>query len=184
MLICNLTPLDGRFVNAIVFYRKSEFLWIHYLFTHSTFNLCKTIRIYSFYYKTKLHLYFVTFLLPFSIFQYVTQCSTLTRKIHSSSSSVYLIPIYTLLAEVHAWIKVTIKGKLSSMLSRLKDLSTKLKGVGSSTIFLFVFFRFSRPWQVDWVQIKSYMTFIRGNRCIERTIIWKKYGGDTSSCTG
>ena len=25
MLICNLTPLDGRFVNAIVFCRKSEF---------------------------------------------------------------------------------------------------------------------------------------------------------------
>ena len=25
MLFCNLTPLDGRFVNAIVFYRKSEF---------------------------------------------------------------------------------------------------------------------------------------------------------------
>ena len=25
MLFCNLTPLDGRFVNAIVFYRKSDF---------------------------------------------------------------------------------------------------------------------------------------------------------------
>ena len=25
MLFCNLTPLDGRFVYAIVFYRKSEF---------------------------------------------------------------------------------------------------------------------------------------------------------------
>ena len=25
MLFCNLTPLDGRFVNAIVFCRKSEF---------------------------------------------------------------------------------------------------------------------------------------------------------------
>ena len=25
MLFCNLTPLDGRFVNAIVFWRKSEF---------------------------------------------------------------------------------------------------------------------------------------------------------------
>ena len=25
MLICNLTPLDGRFVNAIAFCRKSEF---------------------------------------------------------------------------------------------------------------------------------------------------------------
>ena len=25
MLFCNLTPLDGRFVNSIVFCRKSEF---------------------------------------------------------------------------------------------------------------------------------------------------------------
>ena len=25
MLFCNLTPLDGRFVNAIVFHQKSEF---------------------------------------------------------------------------------------------------------------------------------------------------------------
>ena len=25
MLFCNLTPLDGRFVNAIVFCQKSEF---------------------------------------------------------------------------------------------------------------------------------------------------------------
>ena len=30
-------------------------------------------------------------------------------------------------------------------------------------------------------QMKSIMTFIRGNRCIERMIIWKKIGGGTSS---
>ena len=43
MLFCNVTPVDGRFVNAIVFCRESEFC--EYLFTPSTFNLCTTIWI-------------------------------------------------------------------------------------------------------------------------------------------
>ena len=51
MLFCNLTPLDGRFVNVIVFYRKSEFCEYTISLHTSTFNLCTTIRIFSFHYE-------------------------------------------------------------------------------------------------------------------------------------
>ena len=42
MLFCNPTPLDGRFVNAIIFCRKSEFCeYITFLhIQHSTYVRC------------------------------------------------------------------------------------------------------------------------------------------------
>ena len=60
-----------------------------------------------------------------------------------------------------------------------------LKVVGSSPtvgkIFLFciisLFFRSS----AEPIEMNSSMICIRGNRCIERMVIWKKYGNTTTT---
>ena len=66
MLFCNLTPLDGRFVKAIVFWRKSEFVNTLPLYTFNIQFMYDNLN-FSFLLWSKLHLYFVTFLLLASI---------------------------------------------------------------------------------------------------------------------
>ena len=50
-------------------------------------------------------------------------------------------------------------------------------------IFYFVFVRFPRAHgkSTKLVQMKSSMTFIRGDKYKERMVIWKKNGGGNSS---
>ena len=67
MLFCNLTPLHGSFVNAIVFCRKSEFCEYIISYTHNIQFMYDSLN-FSFLLWNKLHLYFVTFLLPVSIY--------------------------------------------------------------------------------------------------------------------
>ena len=62
--------------------------------------------------------------------------------------------------------------------------TTNLKDVGSSLTvsknFSFCRFRRAPPGRsTGHVQMNSRMTFIRGNRCIEKIIIWKKNGSST-----
>ena len=68
MLFCDnyLTLLDGSFVNAIVFYRKSEFVNKLPLYTFNIQFMYDNLN-FSFLLCNKLHLYFVTFLLTVSI---------------------------------------------------------------------------------------------------------------------
>ena len=79
MLMCNFTTIDGRLVNSIVFCRK----FINELRLY-TFNIQFYIYdnlIFSFLLWKKLHLYFVTLLLPVSIYLFSMQitCSATVR---------------------------------------------------------------------------------------------------------
>ena len=68
VLFCNLTPLDGRFVNVIVFCRKSEFReYIISLHIQQSIYVHQ-VEFFRFIIWNKLHLYFVTFLLSVSIY--------------------------------------------------------------------------------------------------------------------
>ena len=72
-----------------------------------------------------------------------------------------------------------IKGRVAQSIQRR---AKNLKVVGSSpTLQEFRCFRRATDRSTGHFQVKSSMTFIRGNGCIERMVIWKKNGGDTSS---
>ena len=71
MLFCNLTPLGGRFINAIVFVGNSNFVNKLPLYTFNIQfmydNLNSSVSLWN-----KLHLYFVTFLLSVSIYSQIS----------------------------------------------------------------------------------------------------------------
>ena len=74
MLFCNLTPLDARYVNAIAFYRKSEFCeYITSLdIQHSIY-----VRQFEFFVFTMKRIAFIFCNLSFAG-QYTSKCSTIS----------------------------------------------------------------------------------------------------------
>ena len=70
MSFCNLTPLDGRFVNGIAFARSPKFVNTLPLYTFNIQFMNDNLD-FSFLLWNKLHLYFVTFLLPVSLYPFV-----------------------------------------------------------------------------------------------------------------
>ena len=72
-------------------------LWKHYLFTHSTFNLCTTNLNFSFLLWNKLHLYFVIFLLLASIL-----CNVWEKE----STNVLWMALFSRVSIFVDWIKI------------------------------------------------------------------------------
>ena len=110
------------------------------------------------------------------IFKYVTKTAHVQDKIGSTSSL-----MYTLVSEVHVYLKVTLIRQPSStptwLTQSVEHRATNLKVVGSSPTvsknFSFCILSLStRSWQVDWSHANEIiMTFVRGNMCIEEMII-------------
>ena len=114
MLFCNLTPLDGRFVNAIVFCQKSEFC--EYI---TSLHIQRSIYVrqfeFTFLLWNKLHLYFVTFLLLASIVKRVygaweLEClPLLSFSIHNEQRQVNIAVFFNIwLKTVNNWCKYCI----------------------------------------------------------------------------
>ena len=115
------------------------------------------------------------------IFQYVTQNSTCTRQNTLYFIIFELIPMYTLVSDVYECLKETLIRQLSSKPGKLSWKTIELpisrlwvRVLLWTRIFYFVLVFCTPGRSAGLIQMKSSMTSIRGYRCIEKMVIWKK----------